>query len=257
MSRRKAKTENISEEITAPKSWWQELLESAGGAALVATLIGGIFASIVSAIIQHGAKEREFQQSWLKAQGEQSLAAYKDYLDQEREAVARAYSLIGDSISSAQNLLIFSTPDFAPGTSPEVDRERAELKKNWDAVDARWRSEKINIGLMMSYYHKGSPDVMNAWNKIDGSVTAYMVCARNQYKKAQETPAKKEELEKEPCSDKANNYQGALQELSVALEKNRRYAWEGWESPEKMRASLDRENVTSADEVDRQGKDKR
>src|ERR1044071_8086338 len=70
------------------KPRWQRFLESSGGTAIVTTLIGGIFGAIISGIIQDGTREREFEQSWLKARGDQALVAYKEYLDKEQEVVA-------------------------------------------------------------------------------------------------------------------------------------------------------------------------
>src|SRR6266480_3308905 len=65
--------------------WWKSLLQPSVLTALITVLIGGIMGNIIAATIQAGAKEREFQQTWMKARGDQALLAYKEYTDQEQE----------------------------------------------------------------------------------------------------------------------------------------------------------------------------
>src|SRR4051812_9953741 len=94
------------------KPRWQRFLESGGGAAIVTTLIGGIFGAIISGIIQYGAKEREFEQSWLKARGDQALVAYREYLDKEQEVVNETHALIGSCVSASDDLISIMGPNF-------------------------------------------------------------------------------------------------------------------------------------------------
>ena len=69
---------------SSKSAWWKSFLQPSVLAALITVLIGGIMGNIIAGTIQAGAKEREFQQSWMKARGDQALLAYKEYTDQEQ-----------------------------------------------------------------------------------------------------------------------------------------------------------------------------
>lgn len=221
------------------KRAWQLFLESSGGTALITVLIGGIAASGVTSMIQNGAKDREFQNAWLKARGDQALVAYKDYLDQEQLNVRHAYELIGDCISAAQNMIVLTTPAFARGSRVGVEAEREDLIKKWNAVDGQWRRENEKLGLLMSYYHRGSPEVLSGWDETRDAVTQYMICARTWLLKYRDEPAPGEEFEAGVCQEEEKRYKESLKKLSVALDKNRQYAWEGWESPQTMKRQIE------------------
>ena len=67
-------------EKAGEKPRWQRFLESTGGAALITVLLGGIFGSCITDSLQKGAKDREFQQAWLKSRGDLALFAQKEFL---------------------------------------------------------------------------------------------------------------------------------------------------------------------------------
>jgi hypothetical protein len=227
--------QNESIENKRDKPAWQRFLESSGGAAMITVVLGGIFGQVISLSIQKSVKERDFQQQWLKARGDQALEAYKEYLIEEKNLIQRVYKLIGQSISATEDLLILSTPEFSPGSYAGIEDQRKALREQYNKVDAAWRSECEELGLLIRYYHRDHPEVAGAWGDVRTSITGYMDCARQwDNQRSQISDSLK------ACGKELESLKTAVQKLSTNLESARQYAWEGWESPEKMRSALNK-----------------
>jgi hypothetical protein len=239
--------ERQEEKKNLPKSRWQLFLESSGGTALITVLIGGMFGQFISCSIQQGLKEREFQQTWLKARGDQALETYKDYLNQEQAVMKNAYEIVGNCISASDNLILSTGEDFAPENVTGVDsrKMREDILKfqgNYNKLIEQWRNQREQLGLLISYYHPRQPDVTQAWDRVRESVIRYSSCASDKYKARfiqNSRPNNRQEIE-EACSAKKGDLKKELAVLTQRLEEARKYAWEGWESPEKMKAALEK-----------------
>jgi len=221
------------------KPWWQRFLESTGGAAMITVLIGGLLGQLITWSVQKGLKEREFQEAWMKARGDQALVTYKDYLNQEQEIVRRVYEIVGSCISVSEDLIDLTKLEFAPGKSIGVEKQRNSIRERYNTIDAQWRGEREKLGLLMSYYHRGRPEVAAAWRDLQDSVTKYNECAGNWYLDHPHPLIKVEVAD--ACKNDRDDLRKRLEQLSASLEASRQYAWEGWESPEKLRSALERE----------------
>jgi hypothetical protein len=213
------------------KNWWERFLEPTVLTAIVTVLFGGIMGNIIAGKIQTGAKEREFQQAWMKARGDQALLAYKEHLDQERETIKRAYELAGGCISASDDLIDLTRPEFAPGSHTGIEQERIAIRKNYNDHDVKWRRDNLKIQLLVSYYYSqfGQHEVISDWQKVQGSVSAYMDCARDwyiQYHQAKESPSLND-IEGS-CKEKKDSFNESINLFTLRLESARRYAWEGW-----------------------------
>jgi hypothetical protein len=227
--------QNESAANKAKKPAWQRFLESPGGAAMITVILGGILGQWINLSIQESVKERNFQQDWLKARGDQALEAYKEYLAQEKDLIQRVYKLIGQSVSATEDLLILSTPEFSPGSHAGIEGQRKTIREQYNKIDAQWRAECEEVGLLMSYYHRDHPDVAGAWEHVRTSITGFMDCARKWDIQRSQFPDSAE-----VCRKEIETLKKAIQKLSASLESARQYAWEGWESPEKMRSALEK-----------------
>lgn len=226
-----------------PKPRWLSFLESRSGTALITVVIGGLAGQLITCSIQNQMKDREFQQAWLQARGNQALVAYKEYLDREQQIVEQAYELIGNYISASEDLITLTKPEFDlerySGDQRRVVAEQRTAIRQWfNTMDAKWRGEHEWLGLLMSFYHRGRQDVTTAWRELEDSVTEYADCTRRWYVEhsAPVTPAQAEEA----CKAESQLLRQRLDELSASMEAARQYAWEGWESPEKMRSALEK-----------------
>lgn len=193
--------------------------------------------NFIAATIQAGAKEREFQQSWMKARGDQALLAYKEYNDQEQETVKRAYELIGGCIAAADDLIGLTDPSFAPGSHEGIEAQRKAIRKIYNEQEAQWRKDGLKLKLLMSYYHP-QPEITDAWKGVDVSVTDYLDCSGNWYGSQEDKSAAPEDI-KNACKDKKDIFNAKVVQFTQLLEKGRRYVWEGWESPDQLRNSLE------------------
>ena len=228
-----------------PKPWWQHILWSSGGTALITVLLGGIAGGLINWFVQSDLKDREFWQAYWRARGDQALVAYKEYLDQEREIVKRAYELIGSAISGSEDLITLTSSDFALDGFVGADRQmvkeqRVSFRDKYNTVDAQWRSEHEKLALLMSYYHHGRREVVAAWQEAQQSVTEYMDCARRWHADHVRASVDKNTI-KGACKAEKDNLAKKVEQLTTRLEASRQYAWTGWESPDKLRSAQKKE----------------
>ena len=217
-------------------------LESTGGAAFITVVLGGLLGQWVSCSIQQSLKDREFQQAWLQARGNQALAAYEEYLEQERGTIERVYQLVGDTISSAENLisltgLLLDLEGFSGDEYKRVSEQRVKLREAYNVSDAQWRSQQQVLALLMGYYHQAQPAVEKQWRQVARSVNAYKTCAEKWYAEHFDKPGPTAAA----CRRRKDAVLTRLQELTVTLEATRLFAWDGYDSPQNMRRMLDSE----------------
>jgi len=222
----------------SPRPWWQRFLESTGGTALVTVLVGGVAGSVVTGVIQDGQKDRDFQQEWLKARGEQARLAYKEYAEGELKTVQAAYEQVGTMLASAQDLIVLTESRFDPARYEGAERDkvleqRRQLREAFNAADAAWRRRRETQGLMMSYYHRGSPAIQERWRAVEAAVDAFVDCARTWHGAS---PPGDEAAR--ACATERAEGSAALDRLNEALGAERRYLWAGWESPGELKAQL-------------------
>lgn len=204
-------------------------------AALVTVLIGGIAATVITGLIQWQAGIREFAQTREKSRNDQALISYKDYLDQEQQLMRRTYALIGTCISASDRLvgLTKSTwrQQFVGSELQAVQKQRRDIRTNYNEMNAKWNSEVEELGLLMGYYHPSQPQVLSSWKAVKEAVTGYQQCARNWHETHPATkPAPTDEEVSAACKPKYEALLKSLNDLTDSLESARRYAWTGWES---------------------------
>jgi len=220
-------------------------LESAGGVAVVSVLLTGTFGQCITSKIQEGEKDREFQQAWIKARGDQALVAYKEYLDGEQDIVKRAYELIGDAVSASDDLISLSELDFNP-FNPAYDRkeqkmvydQRTSIHDRFNETTLKWNNQREQLGLLMEYYHKGNQEIAESWHTVQESVTKYIECARKWEHDHPQSTLSQEEVDA-ACKSQEKSLDDGLGKLTKSIDSGRRYAWEGWESPENLKAVLE------------------
>lgn len=222
------------------KPGWQRFLESSGGTALITVLLGGMAGQLITCSVQNRTREREFEQAWMKSRGDQALQAYKEYVVGEQKIVERAYELIGHCISAGEEMIMTTRPEFNPVHYPEhlrpvLEQQLIDMRSQWNVVDSKWRSEGQKLGLLMSYYHHGHAGVERAWDDVQKTTTNYFACARQWNV---DKPRSTAEDANAACAPQKSALLGSLTELKQSLEKARRYAWKGWESPQELKKAL-------------------
>ncbi len=223
------------------KSKWLQFLQSTSGTALITVVIGGIFGAIISGVIQWGAKEREFQQSWLKARGDQAMVAYKDFVEKRAQVVENVYARLGSSVSASEDFIELSKDNYVvkPGldekTRNDIQAYRKKVGDSFDSEFAKWRNERETIGFLIDYYHPREADVTTSWNSLKESISTYFDCARkwHKYHRIDDDTTK-------ACPDERQNLSINIQRFTTAIGSGRTYAWQGWESPDGLRRALEK-----------------
>lgn len=250
----------------APKtSFWAGFREPAVLAALVTVLIGGVAATLITGIIQwrsgvrefeqnRAARDREFEQAWLKSRGDQALVSYKEYLDQEQTLIRRAYSLIGTCTSASDRLAGLTRDiwrqEFSSHQRLANDQQMIGIRQNFNQARIKWQAESGEIGLLMGYYHPSQPNVMLSWSKVEKSVTGYLDCAQSWYDEhIDQKLAPKDDEVRNACRPKEDELTSGLGELTTSLESARRYAWTGWDSPQELKKLLQGTSLRSLAEA--------
>lgn len=212
-------------------------------AALITVLVGGIAATLITGIIQWRGGVREFNQTWLNSRGDQALISYKEYLDQEKDLMRRTYALIGTCVSASDRLVSLTNSSwrqrFVGSELQAVRKQMRDIRTNYNEVDAKWKSEGEELGLLMGYYHPNQPQVLTSWKSVKEAVTLHQECARKWHKDHPATkPAPKDEEVNAACKPQYDALQKSLNDFTNSLESARRYAWTGWESPEEIRSLI-------------------
>jgi hypothetical protein len=199
-------------------SRWERFIESTGGAALITVLLGSIAGGYITARYQEGAKRRELE-----------LAAYNEYVKQEEAIVRKAYERIGSCISASEDLIALTRPEFQLSRFAGDDRvrvadQRGRLRERFNTADAEWRSERESLGLLMSYYHHGRPEVVEAWRAAQDAMTQYMSCARSWFVQHSASAAADDSV-KGACAAEKELLRSRLDQLTRSFDASRVHAW--------------------------------
>lgn len=155
------------------KPAWQRFLESAGGAALVTVLLGGLLGNWIA-----GALEER------RAGNERRYLTHEKYLEQRLATIRPTLERIGHTVAAAEDLITITRPDFDPESYAEGPgrdatlAKRQEIREAYNEADSEWRREKENLGYLLAYYHPGGSGVAGAWGRLEAAVTGFVDCAR-------------------------------------------------------------------------------
>lgn len=226
------------------KPTWLRFLESSGGTALIAAVIGAVLVQWISGSIQASLKEREFRQAWMQARGNQALTAYKEQLDQEEQIVRRAYDLIGSTIQASQDLIDLTGPELSLKTyrrsqRKQIEMQRDRIRKAYNKADIEWRGQKENLSLLIALYHHGQPDIISRWQDLQNSIPGYMDCALTWYDTHDTANAG---TLKTACANESKVLTEKLEHLTAALGDFRSKGREDWESPDQLIHKLEKAN---------------
>jgi len=105
----------------------------------------------------------------------------------------------------------------------------------YESSEASWRNERESLGLVMNYYHPHQEAVSKTWQALKQSVSNYLACADKWHF---DNPIVKDTSS--ACLAERDDFASRLNEFAKSLEANRIYAWEGWESPDKLRQTLEK-----------------
>jgi hypothetical protein len=222
------------------RSGFWHFLESTGGAALITAVIVGLAGSLITYVFQTQTTEREFQQSWLKARGDQAMVAYKNFVESREVMINRVFNLVGSVSTASEEYLNLSKSSNAVANyegqkKVEASKYRDSLKEKFESNKTSWRAERDQLGFLIGYYYPKQPEISTAWHALRDAVTTNMTCVETWQK---DNPI--EDDTDKACPTERSEVTNKVLAFTNALEARRTYAWEGWESPEKLRQALEK-----------------
>lgn len=230
---------------THRKPLWLLFLESSGGTALIAAVLGALLVQWVSGSIQGHLKDREFQQTWMQARGNQALTAYKQELDDEQEIVKRAFALVGNAIQTSEDLIDLTGPKlslkgYSGKERTKVADQRQRIRKAYNNADVEWRGQNKILALLMSLYYHGQPNVTAEWTNTSKLLSGYTDCAADWYDMHH---AENTNSSDTVCTVEKKKLEEGLDRLSAALVEARSLARADWESPDRLIQRLEKANL--------------
>jgi hypothetical protein len=164
------------------KPIWLQLFNSAGFAALVTVLLGGLAGGIITYKLQEYAKARESQAAQIRLDHDRELTAFAQHLDRERKVVEEMFSKLGKFVDASRDLTTLSRKEFCEecGSSrlpKRVITEKEDVVKKYNDATIDWNSNRLRLSMLLQLEHNNDGALLEAWNQTSNAAEAYAECA--------------------------------------------------------------------------------
>ena len=170
-----------SKSETKPK--WLQLFESAGFAALVTVVIGGLAGAYITSTLQEKSKEREHLVSVQQLEHDRSLAEFNNHLERERKTVDEVFLNLGTFVNASTDLAALSLKEWNTQAGEDEKRrgllidERAKVIRDFTKAAQKWHSDRFRLGMELQLEHNNDSELSKDWEVVSGAVQAYAECA--------------------------------------------------------------------------------
>ena len=223
----------------------EKFLTSAGGAALITVLLGGVAAQVVSCDAQRRAQQREFNNTWLKARGDQALTARKGFVDGRRAALAEIMNVIGRVAAASSDLLDITHPSFTTvGRSAQNSAlmlaEQTRVANKFTDAELAWAPAQQRFSYTVGYFSGGDKDVTNAWQNLRSSVNDLRRCMSGVYIRWHNAGRGIGTYTHNPayCSVQQAKVEANAETLGQKFAKLDTPPWTGWDNPDALKREL-------------------
>lgn len=167
---------------TRTKPVWLQLFESAGFAALVTVLVGGIAGAVITAMLQQYGKKRDAQVAEIRLEHDRRFAAYKEHLDRERKVVEEMYLRLGKFVDASRDLTTLSRREFCEECQKHrlpdrVIKEKQGVLDRYDAATIDWNSNRLRLGMLLQLEHGNDTELLGNWKRTSDAAEQYAECA--------------------------------------------------------------------------------
>jgi hypothetical protein len=164
------------------KATWLQLFESAGFAALVTVVLGGIAGGFITFKLQEYAKQRDTRAATAQLQHDQQLAAFKEHLDRERMVVDEMFLRLGKFVDASRDLTTLSRKEFCDecdrsGTHKRLASEKQEIVKRYNDETIEWNTNRLRLGMLLQLEHDNDDVLLREWQQTSDAAEAYAECA--------------------------------------------------------------------------------
>jgi hypothetical protein len=169
-------------EEPAKKPTWLQLFESAGFAALVTVLVGGIAGAVITGKLQASAKMRDSQAATSRLDHDQRLSAFNEHLARERTVVDEMYLKLGKFVDASRDLTTLSRKEFceecARSRLPDrVIKAKQGVVDRYDAATIEWNSNWLRLGMLLQLEHNNDKVLLDEWKRTSDAAEKYAECA--------------------------------------------------------------------------------
>lgn len=164
------------------KPIWLQLFESAGFAALVTVLLGGIAGGVITWILQRHAKERDSQAAAIQLKHDREFAAYKEHLDRERNVVEELYQRLGKFVDASRDLTTLSRKEFCEECqrlrlSDRISKQKQAVVDRYDTAMIEWNSNRLRLEMLLQLEHDNDKELLAEWKRASEAAEQYSECA--------------------------------------------------------------------------------
>lgn len=201
-----------------PRRWWASVLSSSTTSVLLGAIVTAILGNWVIGLVQDRNKTRELARE-----------AYKQHLEAQARLIERTYTLISGVLTTSEDLLDITGPDFDPLHFRGKERERViqqktSVREHFNRVNEEWRHDRQSLGFLLSYYHDGLPNLTLLWRDVVMKLDAYSACAAKEYKDVVRSGSAARVAS--PCLRQREAFDNSLDRINGELLNARRYAWQ-------------------------------
>lgn len=164
------------------KPVWLQLFESAGFAALVTVLVGGIAGAMITGMFQQYGKARDAQAAASRLEHDRKFAAYREHLDRERKVVDEIYLKLGKFVDASRDLTTLSRKEFCEDCqkqrlSARTIKEKVGVVDRYDSATIEWNSNRLRLGMLLQLEHENDKQLLDQWMKTSDAAEQYAECA--------------------------------------------------------------------------------
>lgn len=160
-------------------------LQTAGGAALITVILGGIVGGILNGQIQQDLSRREHRQALQAARLDTQLLMDRNFLEAQTTATQQLLSSIGEYVSRIQSRAVTKGPEFKAGVNTtseqkeKLDAQRDAALQAYNSALEAWVAKVHSSEFILRHYYDNDQDVISAWQKVLDKVDAYSEFASN------------------------------------------------------------------------------
>jgi len=164
------------------KPAWLQLFESAGFAALVTVVLGGIAGGLITFELQEYAKNRERQTADARLEHDRTMTAFREHLDRERKVVDEMFLRLGKFVDSSRDLTTLSRKEFCVkcdrGAGPKPDlSEISAVVSRYNVATVDWNANRLRLGMLLQLEHNNDAELLKGWRETCDAAEAYAECA--------------------------------------------------------------------------------
>jgi hypothetical protein len=223
-------------------------LGSAGGTALLTVLLGGVVAQMISCDSQRRSQQREFNNGWLKARGDQALTARKEFVDGRRNSLDEILRTIGEMDAASEELVDITQPAFAMSgykRDAKVDikavvAEQTRVTTRFSKAESAWAPAQQRFAFQIAYYGLGNANVLKDWGSLQDSVNQLRKCASGIYILWHMAGRGLATYKYDPnyCKDQQSRVDANAAALGRSFGVLTDKPWSGWDNPKNLKQQL-------------------